>query len=106
MEANTNPQYATAPQAAAPAQYRMAPKSMAVAYLLWFFLGWLGIHRFYLGRTGTGVAQLLMGLIGGVLTLILIGWFVLAAEGIWLLVDIFLIPAMTREENIKRGYAG
>ncbi len=26
-------------------------KSVAVAYLLWFFLGSLGIHKFYLGET-------------------------------------------------------
>jgi TM2 domain-containing membrane protein YozV len=101
METNPNPQYAAAPQ-----QYAMPPKSLALAYVLWFFLGGLGIHRFYLGRTGTGVAQLMMALIGGVLTLIGIGVFILAIKGIWLFVDIFLMPAMAREENIRRGYAG
>ena len=103
MEGHTNPQYATAPQGVAAAQ--MPPKSLALAYVLWFFLGGLGVHRFYLGRTGTGIAQLMMALIGGVLTLILIGWFILAIEGIWLLADLFLMPAIAREENARRGYA-
>ena len=33
-------------------------KSVVVAYLLWFFFGWAGGHRFYAGKIGSGVAQL------------------------------------------------
>lgn len=39
-------------------------KSAGAAYLLWFFLGTLGAHRFYLGKTGSGVAQLLLFVLG------------------------------------------
>jgi hypothetical protein len=43
-------------------------KSKGVAYLLWFFFGWLGIHRFYCRKWVTGVLWLLtFGLFG-------IGW--------------------------------
>jgi TM2 domain-containing membrane protein YozV len=38
---------------------KTASKSQLVAALLCFFLGGLGIHRFYLGYTGIGVIQLL-----------------------------------------------
>ena len=33
-------------------------KSKLTAALLCFFLGGLGVHRFYVGKVGTGIAQL------------------------------------------------
>ncbi len=39
-------------------------KSRLAAGLLGVFLGWLGVHRFYLGDTGIGVAQLMLTLLG------------------------------------------
>ena len=35
-------------------RYDANKKSIGVSYLLWFFLGGLGAHRFYNGRTGSG----------------------------------------------------
>ena len=39
-------------------------KSTGLTYVLWLFFGTLGIHKFYLGQTGWGVAYLLLGLLG------------------------------------------
>ncbi len=58
-------------------------KSLGVAYLLWFPLGIIGAHRYYLGKTGTAIAQTLT--LGGL--------------GVWWLVDFFLIPSMTHQAN-------
>ncbi len=77
----------------------VGPKSMGVAYLLWFFLGFLGIHHFYLGRAGQGLAYLLLT--------VLLGWIGLGViiVGLALLVDLFLIPTYTRDANLRRtGY--
>jgi TM2 domain-containing membrane protein YozV len=50
-------------------------KSNTVAALLCFFLGCFGIHRFYVGKVGTGVLQLIT--LGGL--------------GIWALIDFIMI---------------
>jgi len=34
-------------------------KSNVVAFLLCFFLGVLGIHRFYVGKIGAGILQII-----------------------------------------------
>lgn len=45
-------------------------KSKAVAALLCFFLGGLGIHRFYVGKIGSGILMLLTGGLCGIMTLV------------------------------------
>ena len=61
-------------------------KSKTVALLLWFFLGWLSAHRFYVGKTGTGILYLVTGQIAG------IGW----------IEDLFLIGVMVDNYNNKK----
>lgn len=39
-------------------------KSTALAYVLWFFFGTLGIHKFYIGKIKAGVLYLILGVIG------------------------------------------
>ena len=56
-------------------------KSRTATFLLAFFLGTFGIHRFYVGKTGSGIAMLL-------LTISLIG---LLVSAIWALVDWIMI---------------
>ena len=60
-------------------------KSTLLTYVLWFFIGWLGAHRFYLGRP-----------VSAILFIITAGGF-----GIWWLIDAFLIPGMVRIENLE-----
>ena len=50
-------------------------KSQIVATLLCFLVGWIGIHRFYLGYTWQGVVQILT--LGGL--------------GVWALIDLIRI---------------
>ena len=48
----------------------VSPRSRTVALILWFFLGMFGVHRFYVGKIGSGILYLCtVGLFG-------LGWFV------------------------------
>ncbi len=74
----------------------VSPKSRLTATLLCALLGALlcifGIHRLYLGKTGTGVTQLVLGILGW-LTIWMYGLGLLfwAAGGIWQIVDFILL---------------
>lgn len=59
-------------------------KSKLTAGLLGIFLGWLGVHNFYLGYTGKAVAQLLITILScGALSFVSAIWGVI--EGILIL---------------------
>jgi TM2 domain-containing membrane protein YozV len=61
-----------------PPQAPMAPqqgKDWLVTLLLCLFVGTLGVHRFYVGKTGTGIAMI----------------FTLGGCGIWALIDLIMI---------------
>jgi len=55
-------------------RYDANKKSLVVAYILWFFFAGVGAHRFYLKRTGSAVAMLIIFLVSLPLCLILVGF--------------------------------
>lgn len=56
-------------------QQQTSEKNYIVMILLCFFLGSLGIHRFYVGKIGTGILMIIT--LGGL--------------GIWALIDFIMI---------------
>lgn len=74
-------------------------KSTAVAYILLIFLGGLGIHRFYLGRTGSASAMLVLWVLGIMTLFIGVGVILLVIVGIWAFVDLFLIPGIIKQHS-------
>ena len=63
----------------------MSDKKMVPAALLCFFLGGLGVHRFYVGKIGTGILMI----------------FTLGGLGIWLIIDFVMI--LTGSFKDKKG---
>lgn len=80
-------------------RYDAAKRSALLAYLLWFFLGWFGLHRFYLGRIGSGSVMLVLLGLSWITHFVLIGFVGFAVLGLWWLIDALLIPGMTRSYN-------
>lgn len=68
-------------------------KSTALAYILWFFFGGIGGHRFYLSSPIMGIAQMSLFLVGSVTSFIGIGFFFLVPLWLWLLFDLLWIAA-------------
>ena len=82
----------------------LAPqKNIGIAYVLLIVFGGMGLHRFYLERIGSGIVQFILWLavIASIIymeqlensqVLLIAG----VPLGIWVLVDLFLIPGMAR----------
>lgn len=64
-------------------------KSPIAVWLLWLFLGGLGAHNFYLGRTGRGIAQVVLFVLGWATAAIVIGLVLLAVLYGWVIVEAF-----------------
>ena len=62
-------------------------KSKIVAGLLAILLGGLGIHKFYLGYTGPGIALLILTVVGFATAIIVVGFFILLAVTVVCLVE-------------------
>ena len=75
--------------------YPGPPKSRLAAALLAFFLGWIGLHRFYLGYTGMGVGMIALFILGPCSC-----WSTWLVLGVWQLVDTILAATGSlREAN-------
>lgn len=87
------PAGATTPAAALPIR---SDRNKYVAAVIAFLFGVLGIHRFYLGRTGSGIAMLVM-------TCTVVGMLV---TGPWAFVDMIRYLIMSDEEFAARYRRG
>lgn len=81
--------------------YQANQKSASTAYLLWFFLGGLSAHRFYMGKTGSAIGQALLWWCSLLLCYVLIGFLIVWIPILWIFIDLFLISGWVREHNNK-----
>ena len=74
-------------------------KSLATAYILWFFASAVSAHRFYLGAYVSALCQFglwFAGLVTIVVASFEAGLSIAAPAGGWMLLDLFLIPGLYR----------
>ena len=81
----------------------ISPKSRLTTTLLCVFLGIFGAHRFYLGKTGTAVGMLILGILYlATVWLWGLGFLFLLAVGIWALIDfIYAVSGNMRDKEGK-----
>lgn len=81
-------------------------KTPVVAYLLWFFLGGFGAHRFYFGKTGSAIGMLGLNIASAVLSVIAIGLVGYLALFVWWVIDAFLIGKWLNGDSTSSGNVG
>lgn len=80
----------------------VSPKSRLAVTLLAWFLGTFGAHRFYLGKIGTAVTMLILGVVGVATSWFVVGFFFLGAVGIWALIDfIYAVAGLMKDKEGK-----
>jgi TM2 domain-containing membrane protein YozV len=81
----------------------ISPKSRLATTLLAWFLGYFGAHRFYIGKTGTAVVMLILGIVGWATIWIFgLGLLFIIPVGIWALVDFIfaVVGKMTDKDGL------
>ena len=75
--------------------------NLVIAYLLLFFGGAFGLHRFYIekGMSGIGLTQLILTILGYLTLVIFIGFIFFFIVGIWVIVDMFLVPGLIKSKQ-------
>ncbi len=89
---NLRTQLRDAPQNTQMAVMTSNYREPVIALVLSFFVGALGVDRFYVGDTGLGIAKL-------ILTIVSFG----IIGGVWWFVDLFLIMNAARRKNYERA---
>jgi TM2 domain-containing membrane protein YozV len=69
----------------------LSDKSAVAAGCLQLFVGMFGVGRFYIGSVGIGGVQLALTFIGIALSIVLIGFFILAGVAIWAFIDAIMM---------------
>ena len=64
-------------------------KNSTTTWLLWLFLGIVGGHRYYMGKTGSAIAMT-------ILSITIIGMII---TGPWQLIDLFFINKWLKEDK-------
>lgn len=80
-------------------RYDANSRSALVTYILWFFLGFFGVHRMYAGRWTSGLLMLALHGVSWLTWWIGIGILLFGVLGLWWLIDALLIPGMVRSHN-------
>jgi TM2 domain-containing membrane protein YozV len=69
----------------------LSDKYAVAAGCLQLFVGMLGVGRFYIGSVALGGVQLALTFIGLLLTIVLVGFFILFGVAVWTFIDAIMM---------------
>lgn len=74
-----------------PSAIAAEPRNFLVAFLILMSFGVFGLHQVYLGNKTQGWVRFGLGIASIPLTIILVGFLILAVLGVWAVVDFFML---------------
>ena len=100
-----------------PVMYDAQKKSTLVSFLLWFFLGTFGGHRFYFGKIKSAIGLIVLGVFSwsmlfaglaaaanlqeeSAVSMLGMANLGFVAYGIWLLVDLIMMFGWVKKHNV------
>lgn len=75
-------------------------QNVVLAYILWWFLGMFGAHRFYTGQS-KGWLYIVLFIVGIITLFIAVGYFIFIGMGIWWLIDGFNLHKVVKLQNLE-----
>ncbi len=75
-------------------------KNVVVAYLLWWFLGFLGAHRFYIKKS-KAVVMLTISILSALTIAFLVGYVGLLVMFVWWIMDGIRLHKWVEEYNLQ-----
>ncbi|AYN86494.1 MULTISPECIES: NINE protein [unclassified Commensalibacter] len=70
-------------------------RSFVIAMILWFFLGFFGVHRIYINKFFTGILMAFLMVLGLVTKIFLIGYVFCGIVWLWWIYDLFMLLIQT-----------
>jgi TM2 domain-containing membrane protein YozV len=75
------------------------PKNTVLAYVIWFFLGQIGVHQFYLGNAKRGLIFLSLWLLTVILAVVGVGFITGLALLVYWIYDAVVLHEQVQEVN-------
>ncbi|QOY52490.1 NINE protein [Candidatus Sulfurimonas baltica] len=75
-------------------------KSAVIAYIMWWFLGLFGAHRFYMGKSN-GATMLIISILSFLTMIIVVGYIGLLAMLVWWVLDAISLHKWVTTYNLE-----
>ncbi|RXJ60791.1 NINE protein [Candidatus Marinarcus aquaticus] len=79
---------------------KVQQQNVILAYVLWWFLGIFGAHRFYTGQS-KGWLYIVLFIVAAITLFAIIGYFIFVGLFIWWIIDGFNLHKIVKLQNLE-----